>query len=59
MKLDPQADIFRHAPAKMAEAYRTAADTAERNPYLTPKQRAQRAREFRERAKQFEQRIRA
>lgn len=52
-----QYDIERHTPARLANAYRTAADTAERNPYLPPEERAKRARQFREQAQQFESRI--
>ena len=51
-----QYDIERHTPARLADAYRIAADTAERNPFLPPDERAKRARDFREQAEQFERR---
>ena len=51
-----QYDIERHSPARLAKAYRVAADTEEHNPFLSPDERAKRAREFRERAEQFERR---
>lgn len=52
-----QYHIERHTPAKLAQAYRVAADTAERNPYLPPDERVKRAQDFREQAQQFESRI--
>jgi|GEM_PF-4293771 len=52
-----QYDIERHSPARLANAYHVAADTAERNPFLPPDERAKRARDFREQAKEFESRV--
>ena len=52
-----QYDIERHSPARLANAYRVAADTAERNPYLSPDERTKRARDFRDQAEKFEQGI--
>ena len=52
-----QYDIERHTPERLANAYRVAADTEERNPFRAPDERIRLAREFRERAEQFESRI--
>ena len=49
-----QYDIERHTPARLAQAYRTAADTEERNPFRAPDERARLAREFRAKAREFE-----
>ena len=52
-----QYDIERHTPEKLARAFYIAADTAERNPFLSPDERIKRARDFRERAEEFESRV--
>jgi len=49
-----QYDIERHSPERLANAYRVAADTEERNPFRAPDERVRLAREFRERAERFE-----
>ena len=52
-----QYDIERHTPAKLAEAYRVAAETEISNPFFPPEERTRRAQEFRELARQFERGI--
>lgn len=54
MNAYPQTDIFRHSPERMAQAYRTAAETAAVDPHYTPEQRAKRQREFLREAERIE-----
>ena len=54
MRSDQQTDIFRDDPARLADLFRTQADTALHDPYWTPEQQRQRHLYYTQQAERLE-----
>lgn len=52
--INPQTDLFHHAGAPLADAYRAAAETARRDPHFSPDEGEARARAYEAEAERIE-----